>query len=236
MTTAPEGSGRTVLVTGGSGSSGIAVARALLATGARVVLVGSDPGRIATAAAEAGVGATHLVCDLADAADVQRLHKEVAATAGPVDGVIHLVGGWRGATGIADQTDADWDFLSTAAITTLRNVSREFYAELETAPAGRFAMVSSTAVEAPAAAMANYVAAKAAAEAWTVAMAEGFTRSGSPAAAVVLVVKSLVDSEMRARQPQRRFPGATDVDDLGAAVAGLFSTPAAEINGHRLKV
>lgn len=235
--TEPVGtSGRTVLVTGASGSSGIAVSQALLAAGCRVLMVGSDADRIASAAAEAGDGATPLVCNLADAADVQSLHKEVTALAGPVGGVVHLVGGWRGATGIADQSDEDWDFLSTAAITTLRNISREFYAELEGAADGRFAMVSSTAVEAPAAATANYVAAKAAAEAWTIAMAEGFTRSGSSAAAVVLVVKYLVDDAMRARQPERKFPGATDVADLGAAVVRLFNAPAAEINGNRLKV
>lgn len=237
MTAAPgAAAGQTVLVTGGSGSSGIAVSRALLAAGARVLMVGSDTGRIESAAARAGEGATALTCDLADAASVAGLHQEVTLLAGPVDGVIHLVGGWRGGKGIPDQSDDDWNFLSTAAITTLRNVSREFYPELEAAPAGRFAMVSSTAVAEPSASVANYVAAKAAAEAWTMAMAEGFTRSGGSSAAVILVVKALVDSAMRARQPERRFPGATDVDTLAAAVAGLFSTPAAQLNGNRLKV
>jgi NADP-dependent 3-hydroxy acid dehydrogenase YdfG len=245
-----------VLVTGGSGSSGIAVAGALRQAGFRVFTVGSDRARIEEAAARAGDGVTPLVCDLADLADVQALRKTLSETAGSIDAVIHLVGGWRGAKGIADQSDADWEFLERGAVTTLRNVSRVFYADLAASDCGRFAMVSSTAVDKPTAGTASYVAAKAAAEAWTMAMADGFGRVAVGAAgtdpglkpdtdsaaasapvrcaAVVLVVKSLVDEDMRRQYPERSFPGATDVEDLAAAVVGLFSSPASELNGRRL--
>ena len=144
--------GRTlnVVVTGGSGPSGIAAARALRNAGHTVFTVGSDGPRIEAAAAEAGSGVTPLVCDLADLADVRSLHATVhamlAETGGAVDGVIHLVGGWRGAKGITDQSDEDWEFLERGAITTLRNVTRVFYDDLAASDAGRFAMVSSTAV------------------------------------------------------------------------------------------
>ncbi|WP_458782173.1 SDR family oxidoreductase [Arthrobacter sp. D3-16] len=240
-----------VLVTGGSGASGVAVARALHAAGLRVFTVGSDQARIETAAEKAGDGVTGLVCDLSRLDDVRQLGKDVSAAAGTIDAVIHLVGGWRGATGIADQTDEDWDFLERGAITTLRNVSRVFFDDIAASRSGRFAVVSSTAVAKPAAAAASYVAAKAAAEAWTMAMADGFRRANAPAAngtaaghtanvpagdaaAVVLVVKALVDDEMRRNHPERKFPGATDVEDLARAVVALFDTPASSLNGSRL--
>ena len=143
---------RNVLVTGGSGASGIAVARALRAAGHRVFTVGSDQARIDAAAQEAGDGVTPLVCDLARIDEVRQLRQRVTAAAGTVDAVIHLVGGWRGAKGIPDQTDVDWDFLETGAITTLRNVSRVFFEDIASSPRGRFAMVSSTALEQPTAA------------------------------------------------------------------------------------
>lgn len=239
---APEHAPRlNILVTGGSGPSGTAVARALHEPGFQVFTVGSDRTRIEAAAAKAGDGVTPLVCDLADLADVQALRKTLLAeTGGRVDGVIHLVGGWRGAKGITDQSDADWDFLERGAVTTLRNVSRVFYADLAAAGAGRFAMVSSTAVDKPTAGVASYAAAKAAAETWTLALAEGLARGAAEeggdlrGAAVVLVVKALVDAELRKAHPERTFPGATDVEDLAAAVVGLFSRPAAELNGRRL--
>jgi 3-oxoacyl-[acyl-carrier protein] reductase len=231
-----------VLVTGGSGPSGTAVARALQQAGFRVFSVGSDEARIKTAAAEAGDGVTPLVCDLADLSGVSALRATLADMAGAMDAVIHLVGGRRGAKGIADQGDADWDFLERGAITTVRNVSRVFYDDIAASSSGRFAIVSSTAVEKPTAATASYVATKAAAEAWTMAMAEGLARSASgegrdlSSAAVVLVVKALVDAELRKAHPERTFPGATDVEDLGAAVVGLFRSPAAELNGQRLRL
>ena len=241
---APAGGGAlNVLVTGGSGASGVAVASALRRAGHRVFTVGSDRARIEDAARQAGDGVTPLVCDLADLAAVRGLRETLAGTAGRMDAVIHLVGGWRGAKGIADQDDADWDFLERGAITTLRNVSRVFYDDLAASGTGRFAMVSSTAVDHPTAATASYVAAKAAAETWTMAMAEGFGRTApgtdgpgaSPgSAAVVLVVKALVDADLRRAHPERKFAGATDVEDLAAAVIGLFSRPAAELNGRRL--
>lgn len=234
-----SGDSTKVLVAGGSSASGIAVARALAQAGCTVYTVGSDPDRIAAAAAEAGPDVTPLACDLASLPAVRRLHGDLSRVVGGIDGVIHLVGGWRGAQGIADQSDEDWNFLEASSVTTLRNVTRVFYGDLAASPNGRFAMVSSTAVDAPSAAVASYVAAKAAAETWTMAVADGFRREAGEAAevhsaAVVLVVKALVDDAMRRRHPEREFPGYTHVEDLAAAVVGLFGKPAAELNGQRI--
>ncbi|MEW1811839.1 SDR family NAD(P)-dependent oxidoreductase [Pseudarthrobacter phenanthrenivorans] len=229
-----------VLLAGGSGASGVAVARALALAGHRVATVGSDRTRIAAAARQAGDGVTPFTCDLAVLADVRRLRDDVGGTLGRVDGVIHLVGGWRGAKGITDQSDDDWDFLERGAVTTLRNASRVFFDDVAASRSGRFAIVSSTAVEKPAAAVASYVAAKAAAEAWTMALADGFRRipeaGGGQPAATILVVKALVDDALRRAHPERKFPGATDVADLAAAVVRLFDAPAAELNGARLRL
>ncbi|MFP3579392.1 SDR family NAD(P)-dependent oxidoreductase [Arthrobacter sp. SIMBA_036] len=230
----------TVLVTGGSSASGIAVARAMAAAGHRVITVGSDEARIKAAAAEAGAAVTPLVCDLASLDSVRDLASAIANLGVQgIDGVMHLVGGWRGAKGIEDQTDEDWEALERGAVTTLRNVSRVFYGQLEASAHGRFAMVSSTTVSAPTAA-ASYVAAKAAAEAWTLAVADGFRRAQEAgtadggSAAVIFVVKALVDAGMRQLHPERRFPGFTDVEDLAAAAVGLFDQPASTLNGQRI--
>lgn len=229
-----------VLIAGGSSAAGVAVARALLGAGMRVLTVGSDAGRI-SAAADLTAGAVPLVCNLADPEDVAALAADIREGYGPIDGLIHLVGGWRGGPGIVGQSDADWDFLHTSVLTTLRVTSKEFYNDLAASPVGRLAIVSSTTVTSPAAGDANYAAVKSAAETWVRAVSAGFQAGGTEAggarnssAAVVLVVKALVDEGMRARSPERRFPGFTDVSVLGRAVVDLFSTPAAGINGARL--
>ncbi|WP_415857309.1 SDR family oxidoreductase, partial [Sinomonas sp. G460-2] len=188
-------------------------------------------------------GVAQRVCDLADFGAVRSLAAELRATFGAVDGVIHLVGGWRGGDSLADQSDEDWDFLSHSSITTLRNTSRAFFDDVLASPRGRFVIVSTTLLEHPRAGYANYAAVKAAAEAWMRAMAQGLAAGQSArkedpvpqaSAAVVLAVKSLLDEAMRAAQPERRFPGYTHVDELAARFVSLFSEDAATLNGARL--
>jgi NAD(P)-dependent dehydrogenase (short-subunit alcohol dehydrogenase family) len=241
--------GAAVLVAGATSASGRAAVRALRAAGATAIAVGSDAGRLADAfgapATDAGAGGAvpQHVCDLADFAATERLADEVRDRFGRVDGVIHLVGGWRGGSPFTAQSDADWDFLARGAITTLRNTSRAFFDDIAASPRGRFAMVSTTTLARPSAANANYQAAKAAAEAWIRSMAQGLAlgqsqRKEDPApqtsAAVVLAVKALLDDAMRAAAPERKFPGYTHVDALAARAVALFSEDAAELNGARL--
>ncbi|AJT40796.1 SDR family oxidoreductase [Psychromicrobium lacuslunae] len=230
---------KTILIAGGSSAAGIATARALVGAGYRVVTVGSSAARIESAAKASG--ASPLSADLAEPAAVAELHQKILSDYGPIHGLIHLVGGWRGGGGLAEQNDADWGFLSHNVIETLRITSREFAPDLEQT-AGLLAIVSSTSVAKPTAGNANYVAAKAAAEAWTLAIAQGFGKAAEAeqlgeaattagqAAAVILRVKSLLTDEMRAAQPERRFPGYTHVDELAARIRTLFEQPAEQLN------
>ncbi len=220
-----------VVVAGGSSPAGIAVARALIDAGMRVLTVGSDAGRIG-AAAELTGGAVPLCCDLGSREEVAALGAQIRREHGAVDGLIHLVGGWRGGGALVDQSNDDWDFLHHSVLTTLRNTTREFHADLASSARGRLAIVSSTSVTAPTPGNANYAAVKATAETWTQAVAAGF--AGSEAAGVVWVVKALVDDSLRTRFPARTFPGFTDVAELGRAAAALFAGSAAEINGARI--
>ncbi|BCT76043.1 oxidoreductase [Sinomonas cyclohexanicum] len=239
-----------VVVAGATSASGRATVAALRAAGATAVAVGSNADHLteafgASADAHDG-GVPQFACDLADLAATQSLAADVRARFGRVDGVIHLVGGWRGGGTFAQQGDADWDFLVRGCVTTLRNTSRAFFDDIAASPTGRFAMVSTTTLARPSAANANYQAAKAAAEAWTRSMAQGLAllqskrpeKDGGPlpqaSAAVVLAVKALLDDAMREASPERTFPGYTPVDVLAERAVTLFSRDAAEINGARI--
>lgn len=223
--TGAEGSGtgagvseRVVLIAGATSASGLAAARTLSTAGARVVAIGRDAGRLA--ALEQSVPGIRLeVCDLTDEADVLALADRVHAAEGAVDGVLHLVGGWRGGGGLSAQTDEDFRFLERS-LTALRHVSRAFDADLRASAAARLAVVSSTAVARPLAGGANYAAVKAASEAWARAVAQGFAKdardAGRPlaAASVVFRVKSLSGLE----------------EALAQRFADLWLTPADELN------
>jgi 3-oxoacyl-[acyl-carrier protein] reductase len=236
--------GLRVVVAGASAASGRAVTAALRQAGAEVIAVGSNAERLREAYG-GDDGVATFACDLADRAAVGELAAEVQARGG-ADGLIHLVGGWRGGLGITGQSDEDWDFLHRNLVTTLRNTTRAFYPQLASSNSGRAAIVSSTAVGSASAGGANYAAAKAAAESWMQSLADGFERerkaaekeTGRPAparaAAVVLVVKALVDDGMRRAEPDKTFEGFTDVAQLAEAVKNLFGTPAADLNGRRI--
>lgn len=236
--------GRTIVVAGSTSAAGTAVVRALSEAGARVAAVDILEDRVQELAGTYE-NVTGYVCNLADLQSVVNLARSVRTDLGPVDGLIHLVGGWRGGGGLLGQTDEDWEFLHTSVLTTLRNTTRVFYDDLAVSPAGRLVIVSAQAASKPTVDGAAYAAIKSASEAWTLAIADGFQKMQAGAgnsltkqhsAAVVLVVKALVDDRMRAAQPERKFPGFTDVSVLAEAVERVFSLEAGEINGQRLSL
>ncbi|WP_062520244.1 SDR family NAD(P)-dependent oxidoreductase [Demequina silvatica] len=189
--------GRTVLVAGATSTVGLAAMGALVRAGAHVVAAGRSAARLEPLAA---LGARVEEIDLTDEGAVTALAAQLHADGIAVDGVLHLVGGWRGGGGIAGQTEADYRLLE-ASFTALRHVSRAFDADLAGSPAGRLAIVSSTVVDRPLAGGASYAAVKAASEAWVRAAAQGYAKqardAGEPlrAAAVIFRVTSLAGLE-----------------------------------------
>ncbi|WP_288785309.1 SDR family NAD(P)-dependent oxidoreductase [uncultured Microbacterium sp.] len=187
-----------------------------MAAGATVIAAGRDEARLAPLGA---LGARTAALDLADAASVEAFAEQVDAEGVRLDGIVHLVGGWRGGGGLPGQTDADYRALE-AGLTALRHVTRTFWDDVVASPAARVSIVSSTAVARPLAGGANYAAVKAAEETWVRAMAQGFAKAareaGEPlrAAAVVFRVRALAGLE----------------DDLAARVVRLWDAAADEIN------
>ncbi|MFI0445778.1 SDR family NAD(P)-dependent oxidoreductase [Actinomadura sp. 6N118] len=216
---------RVIVVAGSGGPAGHAVVRALAASGARVVAADRvpqewDDERISP-----------VVVDLLDAEGTRAWAGAVAAEHGRVDGLVHLVGGWRGGTPFAETDLADWAFLHDLLVRTLQHTTLAFHEHLSRSPDGRVAIVSQHAAQHPAQDMAAYSTAKAAAEAWILAQADAFTGT---AAATILVVKALLTDGMLKENPDASFPGFTHVDDLAQAIADLWNRPADQLNGRRL--
>ncbi|HEU4466897.1 MAG TPA: SDR family NAD(P)-dependent oxidoreductase [Agromyces sp.] len=186
---------KAIVVAGATSASGRVVARALVDAGARVIVVGSHQGRLDELEVEIP-GVIGERADLTDGDDVLELAMRVHAKVGDVDGIVHLVGGWRGGGGIPGQTEEDYRLLERS-FTALRYVSRVFWDDLTASDAGRVAIVSSTTVEKPTAGGANYAAVKAASESWMRSLADGFAKAGAPAAAVTFRVKALAGLESR---------------------------------------
>ena len=199
-----------VVVAGASGEAGHAIAEALEAAGMRVAALGTSADRLADVAATA-----RYVYDLTDPSAVSAMAEQIRSELGPVDGLIHLVGGWR-----AGQSDEDFEWLERHILTTLRNTTRAFRPDLTASSAGRLAIVSSTSVDRPTWGNANYATVKSAAETWLASVASGWKKDGT-AAAVTFVVTSLGE-------------GGTPPQVLAERIAALWDTPTAELNGSRI--
>ena len=201
---------RTIVVTGATGDTGRAVTTVLSEAGHTVVAVGSNAERLSAVTANA-----HFVCDLTDAAATAELGTRVRDEVAPVDGVVHLVGGWLGGN-----DPEGWDSLEPRLLTSLRLVTLAFRDDLTASSAGRLVIVGSTSATKPTWSGANYSVLKAAEEAWMQAVASGWRKAGT-AAAVTLSVRSVGD-------------GGTSVERLAGAILPLWSADAAQLNGARV--
>jgi len=189
-----------VLVTGATGAAGRAVSGLLTGRGDTVIAVGTDADRLSTVDA-----AEHLVADLTDRAATEALAADVATRHGSLDGILHLVGGWK--PGWSDEV-TDW--LNARLVNTLLNVSEAFEGLLLAAPNGRLAIVSTTAVTHDGPPSSAYAAAKLAAESWLAQLNSRW--AGSPAGAVTFVVRSIGDAD-----------DATDPDAVATALADVWA-------------
>lgn len=202
---------KTVVLAGATSASGIAVARALLDAGILVIATGRSAERLQPLA---DAGARVEVADATSLADMTALAARLAEASIGVDAVVPMVGGWRGGGGLAGQSDEDYAALMPA-LEAVRATSRAFDGALQSAEAGRFAIVSSTAVARPLAGGANYAAVKAASEAWTRAVAQGFAKAardaGEPLRAASVVFRA------KALDPMLLAPRLVDLWDAEAA-------------------
>ncbi|PKV84187.1 SDR family NAD(P)-dependent oxidoreductase [Streptomyces sp. TLI_146] len=236
-------SGAVIAVAGAAGPAGRAALLTLAEAGAIVVASDADAARLAEAvdAARYAHGGATVVGDTVDLLDLDATREWAARTEkefGRIDGLVHLVGGWRGSASFAETDLADWELLEKLLIKTVQHTSLAFHDGLLRSDRGRYVLVSQSGAHKPTANNAAYNAGKAAAEAWTLALADAFRKAGGEegpgAAAAILVIKALVHDAMRAERPNAKFAGFTDVKELAEAIAGVWERPAVEVNGQRL--
>ncbi|QAY60193.1 SDR family oxidoreductase [Microbacterium protaetiae] len=214
--------GRTVLIAGATSRSGHVATRTLRDAGASVIAVGHDPAKLQPLAA---LGARGESCDLTDEHGVTALAERLRADGVRIDGLLHLVGGWRGGGGLAGQSEADFRFLERS-LTALRFVTRAFDDDLNGSDAARVAIVSSIQVDRPLAGGANYATIKAASETWARAVAQGFAKTARDgerplaAASVIFRVKALEGLEQT----------------LADRFVALWDAAAADVNGSVIEL
>jgi NADP-dependent 3-hydroxy acid dehydrogenase YdfG len=214
-----------VVVVLGAGMGGRGVCTALTGA-ARLVVVDRTieiAARAVTPVLANGGVAEPVGIDLTDIDAVSTFRDDLMSMYGRVDAVVHLVGGWQGSTTVDAGAIKAWSALLPGVLTTVQTTTVAFADTLAAAPRGRYVMVSSVSVAAPTQGNAAYASLKAAAQTWVAALDNAFVSNESGAArAVTVAVKALVDDAMRQANPDKKFPGYTDVAELGRVIADVL--------------
>jgi NAD(P)-dependent dehydrogenase (short-subunit alcohol dehydrogenase family) len=229
--------GRVIAIAGAGGGLGPIVSKRLADAGATLALADrtqehADAAREPLDLPDDRIDARGV--DLLDEGEANGWAEALTERFGRVDGLLHLVGGYRGGDPLESFDLADYEFLHGLLVRTVHLTTRAFHSALTGSDNGRFVLVSAAAAQDPESTNAAYASTKASAEAWTLALADSF--SGTGATANIVVINAIETPAMRDESPGVGNPSFTPAEHIAEALVFLCSDAAARMNGQRLEL
>ena len=229
--------GRVIAIAGAAGGLGPTVARRLANDGATIAATDVNQERLDELGTDLGLPEDRYDGRTVDLLSEDATREWVSALVdrfGQVDALLHLVGGWKGGDPIATTPLSDYEWLHDLLVHTVQHTTRAFYEQLADSDHGRFVLVSSSQAQSPSGTNASYAATKAAAESWTLALADSL--KDTSATANIVVINAILTPSMREKNPDKKFPTFTSTDDLAEAIRYVLGDSAAKMNGKRLEL
>jgi NAD(P)-dependent dehydrogenase (short-subunit alcohol dehydrogenase family) len=229
--------GRVIAIAGAAGGLGPTVARRLANDGATIAATDVNQERLDELGTDLGLPEDRYDGRTVDLLSEDATREWVSALVdrfGQVDALLHLVGGWKGGDPIATTPLSDYEWLHDLLVHTVQHTTRAFYEQLADSDHGRFVLVSSSQAQSPSGTNASYAATKAAAESWTLALADSLKDTN--ATANIVVINAILTPSMREKNPDKKFPTFTSTDDLAEAIRYVLGDSAAKMNGKRLEL
>ena len=226
--------GKAIVVTGGFGALGRAVAAAACERGASVAALDVAQ-RPPTGLAERLSPDALLLggVDLSTPEGAQKAIAEVKARFGKLDALINIAGGFKWEP-IETGDAATWDFLFALNLKTALNASRAALPLLLESGAGRIVNIGAQSAVKAAAGMGAYAATKAAVHKLTQSLAEELKNRG---VTVNAVMPSIIDTPAnRADMPKANFDHWVKPADLAAVILFLASDEARAVTGALIPV
>jgi NAD(P)-dependent dehydrogenase (short-subunit alcohol dehydrogenase family) len=225
---------RVVVIAGATGAAGPVVARAFADRGARIALLarGRDELDALLASLPGGTDRHAAVpVDLGSAEEARRAADVVRERLGRADVLIHLVGTFRGGTGLAETPASDWDLLLDVNLRSAVHTLSAFLPQLADGDYGRIVAVSSPFAQRPSATNAAYASAKAALEALILSAAQEGAQHA--VTANVLIVRS-IRGERPAGSDANEPRSWVRPEELAAVMLWLCSDEAGRTTGARI--
>lgn len=218
---------KVVLIAGGAGALGRTVTPAFAEAGARVIIVERNPSPDQVAAGNV------MEADVTDEAAVRRLMNEVIRTAGRLDVLVNLVGGF--AMGRLVDTDVSlWQRMLTMNVTSAFLLSKAVLPHMVERGTGRILHVAAWAAVEPFPGAAAYLVAKSGLLALINVLALELKGSG---VTVNGVLPTTIDTQAnRASMPQTDPSTWTKPESIAKALLFLASDEAAQINGATVPI
>jgi len=229
--------GRVIAIAGAAGGLGPTVARRLADDGATIAATDVHQERLDQLGTDLALPEDRFDGRTVDLLSEDAAREWVTALSerfGKVDALLHLVGGWKGGDPIASTPLDDYEWLHDLLVHTVQHTSRAFYEQLAASDHGRFVLVSSSQAQGPDGTNASYAATKAAAESWTLALADSLKDTN--ATANIIVVNAILTPRMREENPDKKFRTFTSTEDLAEAIRFVVGDAAAKMNGKRLEL
>jgi NAD(P)-dependent dehydrogenase (short-subunit alcohol dehydrogenase family) len=214
-----------VLITGASGGLGTAVSKAFLETGATVI-------GVAHRWPEA-MPFTTLTLDLTTAEGCGRM-VEQALEHGPIDALVHILGGFGGGQPIAETSDKTWDGMMTLNLRAAFCAMRAALKPMTAAKYGRIVAVGSRAAVEPLPNFAAYAVSKAALVALVKNVAAEAKDLGITAN---VVLPSTIDTPLnRQAMPQADFSRWVAPESIAKTLVWLASREAGDVSGAAIPI
>jgi 3-oxoacyl-[acyl-carrier protein] reductase len=217
---------RIFVITGATGATGRAAARAFGERGASLVLIGTDSSKLDALARDLNLPAARFLTLAADLRNPDAVHSAAEAVTtkfSRIDGLIHLVGGWVGGKIIAETPVGDFESMLGQHVWTTFYLFKEFGPLLAKNKWGRVIVVSAPTATNPQGKTSTYTAAKAAQENLVLNLAAELKESN--VTANIIQVKSIdVKGDGKGTTP----------DAIVASMIYLCSDEASQINGARI--
>lgn len=218
--------GRVVVITGATGATGQAAARAFAEQGASLALISRDQGKLDALNSDLNLPEDRILTrtiELLDVPSVQEAARAVSARFGRVDALIHLVGGWTGGRTISESGVDEFKFMLDQHAWTTIHLLRAFSPGLSKNGWGRVIAVTSPLAENPTGKMGPYALGKAAQETLILTLADEFKNTDLTANVIqveAIDVKGTGDGTLP--------------EEIVAAMLYLCSDEAGRVNGTRL--